>query len=540
MSETNDLKIIKKMYGERFMHLCRELFPTILEQEGLLPKVLEENFAGNSRSLYNDIEDNGLRFDFKDFIYSKVDVEQEEIKIIEKKTPYELLEEAGYDLYECKTEKDIQSFKKYYKKGEELCTFNGGRLDRCVVFWAVKKNADEIKRSDFKNPQREDEYGTSVMSIQFSKGENCTLSIKNRYNHKVNNPDATYGNDLDRIIPGLRQSFEELLAERGMNLGLKNVEKFRIPNYVVAPDGKYYKYNFEDEGIYFCPGNVVIDCASMYHGYKIKRFNPEKQMLIDRFIVDKEKKTVKMYAQEYYRDIFGKDAFVDGFKNIEKIEETWKKEEDRKTKLLKIKKKDSEAIIEIELDEDNNIIRYRNDEITKIGDHFLDTSTGLETLELRNVKSVGRYFASGYNKIKKAEFKNLENIEEGFLQSALYLESLRLPKVKDIDTESFMEDCLNEYDMGKGSMPLNELELPKKFFEEYRIFKELEQIVEGNEGKVIKVKDKKKISKKDIADLSKRKEITSSEINSGKETVENCLINDMERELYELLLNGEE
>mgnify|MGYP003301659321 CR=1 FL=1 len=29
-------------------------------------------------------------------------------------TPKELLDIAGYDLYECKTESDIQAFKKYY------------------------------------------------------------------------------------------------------------------------------------------------------------------------------------------------------------------------------------------------------------------------------------------------------------------------------------------------------------------------------------------------------------------------------------------
>ena len=31
----NDLKIIKRKYGEKMMHLVRELFPTLLEDEGL-------------------------------------------------------------------------------------------------------------------------------------------------------------------------------------------------------------------------------------------------------------------------------------------------------------------------------------------------------------------------------------------------------------------------------------------------------------------------------------------------------------------------
>ncbi len=48
-----DLKRIKKKYGEDMMHLCRDLFPTILEHEGLLSKLIEENFAPN-KSLYQE------------------------------------------------------------------------------------------------------------------------------------------------------------------------------------------------------------------------------------------------------------------------------------------------------------------------------------------------------------------------------------------------------------------------------------------------------------------------------------------------------
>ena len=169
MAESKELKKIKKLYGEKFMHMCRALFPTILENEGLLTKVLTSTFAVNSRTLYEDIQNYGLEEEFKNFVYSKIDVEKEEPEIVEAKTPYELLDVAGYDLYECNTEEEIQSFKKYYASGEELCTFLGGRLERCVVFWAVKKDAEDIKREDFENPKREDEYGTSVMGIQFSK-----------------------------------------------------------------------------------------------------------------------------------------------------------------------------------------------------------------------------------------------------------------------------------------------------------------------------------------------------------------------------------
>ena len=85
------------------------------------------------------------------------------------------------------------------------------------------------------------------------------VSIKNRYNHTVENPDATYGNDLDKIVPGLADSFARLIKSRGYYYSDANVEQLRIPGYVVGPDKRYYKYNFETDGIYFCPGNIIID-----------------------------------------------------------------------------------------------------------------------------------------------------------------------------------------------------------------------------------------------------------------------------------------
>ena len=50
----SDLNRIKKKYGENFAHLCRELFPTILETEGLLPDIIENKFYPN-KFLYDDI-----------------------------------------------------------------------------------------------------------------------------------------------------------------------------------------------------------------------------------------------------------------------------------------------------------------------------------------------------------------------------------------------------------------------------------------------------------------------------------------------------
>ena len=63
-----DLKMIKDKYGEKMMHLCRTLFPSLLEQEGLLFKILSEHFDYN-RSLYDDIKEEFAEEEFKDYIY---------------------------------------------------------------------------------------------------------------------------------------------------------------------------------------------------------------------------------------------------------------------------------------------------------------------------------------------------------------------------------------------------------------------------------------------------------------------------------------
>ena len=421
MSNSKELNRIKKLYGEKFMHLCRSLFPTLLEQEGLLTNVLKSSFATNSRTLYDDIVNYYLEEEFKNYIYSKIDVEKEKLEIIGEKTPYQLLDENGYNLYECNSEEEIQSFKKYYKSGEELCTFRGNRLNRCVVFFAVKKNVEEIKREDFNNPKREDEYGTSVMSIQFTKSQNSTVSIKNRYNHTVNNPDATYGNDLNKIAPGLTYSFEKLLSERGLTLNSSNIEAFSIPGYVVADDGKYYKYNKEINGNYYCPGNVIID-----HGNVIK-LEPEKQELIDYFILDKENKTLSLY------DSVISDSFIDGFKNIDSIEMANNNNSEQKTKTITIKEKSSDKPITIEINkESNSIIGYTNENLTNLGYNFLGYNEQLSNIEIPNVTSIEDDVLANNKGLEKFEAPNLKYIDNGFLTDNEQLSEFNAPNLEYI------------------------------------------------------------------------------------------------------------
>ena len=194
----SDLKILKKKYGENFSKLCRNLFPSILEEEGTLVSIITSLFK-ESHFLCDDLIKYNMVYSFQKLVMNEYGKKTNSV-IDTGKSPYELFKEQGYTLKECHTNEEILSYKKYYAKGEELCTFNDNRLKTNRVFFAVKDNALEIERKS--EPQREDEYGTSVLSLQFTIDTNY-LSIKNRYNHTVNNPDATYQNNLENIAEGL-------------------------------------------------------------------------------------------------------------------------------------------------------------------------------------------------------------------------------------------------------------------------------------------------------------------------------------------------
>ena len=404
-----DLKIIKRKFGEDMAHFCRDYFPILLETKRLLPDLLLKKFEP-SKFLYNDIVENNLEEQFKNFIYSLVDVENENEEILTQ-SPKELLNDAGYDLYECHNEADIQSFKKYYANGEELCTFHGGRLDSCYVFFAVKHDVDNIKREDFQDPKREDLYGTSVISIQFSRDNSHLLSIKNRYNHRVNNPDATFSNNLDNIISGLTKSFEDYY---GMKQTVKS-NNFEIPNYVLASDGKYYKYNYEINNVYYCPNNIVI------YKNEIHRFEHDKYIVLDYFILDLVNKKIYLYDKNI------DDCFFETIGEIEKIDIV-------KTdygKEIRITNKNNEVSI-IEIDKENKIIGYINESIEKIGDWFLNQNKNLIKINLPNVVNIGTYFLTENIQLKEISLPNVREIGNFALSENKNLKEIDLFNVRVI------------------------------------------------------------------------------------------------------------
>ena len=408
---SKELILIKNKYGEEMMHFARENFSTILEQEGLLFELLSNHFD-YSKNLLSDIKKQNKEEQFINYIYSLSSDEYENSESVNK-TPEELLSDAGYILYECKTEEDIQRFKKYYANGEKLCTFNGGRLNRCHVFFAVKKDVNSIKRKDFKEPERQDLYGTSVISIQFSRGETNILSIKNRYNHIVSNPDATFSNNLENIIPGLTKAFENKY-----NLNIKyNKGNLELLNYVMARDGKYYKYNYEINNIYYCTNNVIID------DFNVKKFDKSKYLVIDYFVFDLQNKKIYLYDKSLF------DSFPDSLKDIKKVEV--RKEE-------KIKKIIINNEIIVGLDDENNILSYKNSVIEKIGENFLYRNKRLQSIELPNLNSAGNNFLTYSFKLESLNLPKLTFIGKNCLKYNLVLYELNLPNLTHVG-DNFLE-----------------------------------------------------------------------------------------------------
>jgi len=426
----DDLKLIKKKYGEKMMQLCRDLFATILENSpGTLYQIIINSFSP-TRSLYDDLKDNIPNF--KDYIFSIYSKLKENNQVTKKQVedPVTLMKKAGYNLYECKCDRDIQKFRKYYTPEEELCTFKyGDRLRSCYVYFAVLDNVEEIKREDFQNPKREDKYGTSVISIQFTKDGSHTLSIKNRYNHTVKNPDATFSNNLDNIIPGLTQSFEDYY---GMKQYYKNVNYFELPGYTRANDGKFYKYNYEINNIYYCPNNIIID------NFQPKKHPSEKYIIMDYFILD-------LVNKKFINNT--EDSFPETIGNIKNISI----KNDQDLKIIVLTQEDNKDII-ITLDKFNKIISLRNNNTKIVPDKFMIYNNSLKELVLNNVEIIGDQFLLLNKTLNKLELNSVKNIGLHFLFNCTSIKKLSLPNVEVIN-DGFMINS-----------PITEISLPKVIY----------------------------------------------------------------------------
>lgn len=418
-----DYDIIKKHYGEKFAQYCRAHFPTILEQgEGVLANHIMSLFAPN-KSLYDDLIDNDLEYDAKSYIQGAYFRQKANTDPQPEPHPSILMRKAGYTLYECSTVADVERFKQFWKPTEALCTFKNieGRLERCHVFFAVKDNATILRRENFINPRRQDEYGTSVISLQFNKGEYNDVSIKNRYNHSVDDPDATFSNDLENIYPGLTDSFAQ---HYGYNFHPVNTG-LQLPGYTIANDGRRYKYNLESDAVYFCGDNTIIKDG------EVTQLDKFTKILVGNYIFDTQNKTITKFATETREGIerrFSKnarfaslssqekelfiqeqvkasqeDAFTQSFGKIVKMEVV--KGKTQGSRVIQVANENGEQSF-VEIDKNNDMVAFVNNYVQEVGDDFLAQFRNISYVQMDNMQHCGYNFLYATQALKNVNFPN--------------------------------------------------------------------------------------------------------------------------------------
>ena len=148
--------------------------------------------------------------------------------------------------------------------------------------------------------------------------------------------------------------------------------------------------------------------------------------MIDYFILDKEKKRLRLY------DAYREDGFCKCFENIEKIQMEKNSEKEKQTRVIIIEIKDSELPISIEIDKDNNIIGYSNPQLTQVGNCFLEQNKKLSELNLPRLTKVGHYFISCNEQLSELNLPQLTQVGDGFLKWNNQLSEINLPQLTQV------------------------------------------------------------------------------------------------------------
>ena len=199
---------------------------------------------------------------------------------------------------------------------------------------------------------------------------------------------------------------------------------FEIKGYVKANDGRYYKYNYEIDNIYYCPDNIIID------NFGVKKYDKSRYLIIDYFIIDMSKdiKSISLYDNEL------SDSFCSLVKEIKKIDI---KNNGSEKKIIILGS--NNEYLEILIDRDGKIISIKMDNIYNIGDNFLGCNKSLEELYAPDLIKVGNYFLH-YNKtLQILEFPNITEIGSYFLRWNEMLLELCAQNLKVVGN-SFLSD----------------------------------------------------------------------------------------------------
>ena len=388
------------------------------------------------------------------------------------KNPLELLSDAGYDAFVVETEAQKNSIKKYYRKGEELCTF--GDPDRHKNFYiihAIKRGANKIMPAE--HPTRQDEYGTSVISIQIAK-EGGFISIKNRYNHTVNDPDATFSNYPDFIIPGLTNSLKQFF-----NVDFDVTESL-LPDGFCSINGQIFKFNYRIWGR--LPGTT----ESGYYGYgdgfyfygdNVIKLNRDYEIILENYVLNLREGTLKdliihestgptEWEQQRYQRKEKTRILLERFFKGKNIKVTINPENKRE----KIISADGVWVAKVV---DGKLIELNLPNVKTVGDDFLDDARHLQKLYMPDLEKAGNMFLWNVYSITQVRLPKLKEVGYSFISSSGALSQIDLPSLERCGggflegnnslTELYLPEL--QYATGREFLPKNcvlrRLDLPK-------------------------------------------------------------------------------
>lgn len=388
---------IKKQNGERFAKAIRNYDNGVFD----IPNIVDiVKYAGR------------MAEPILPYLISLKDLKIEETQHPED--PLVLLDRAGYDAYYVHTLAEQNAIARYFEPGEELCTFRDPtRFQKYHIINAVKKNVQDIQRKDFIGKEkREDEYGTSVISIQVLTTGGF-ISIKNRYNHTVTNPDNTFNSNPDNIIPGLSAAIKHHL---GVDF---SPQKARLPYHFASMNDKIIHYNQEINNIYFGENFYAED--GQVHPLETH------EIMMGTCILNLRDRTLRdpsISPAEFRIDNITENTgtFISILAN------------EFKNKKLRLQKNKADDSYEILADDVSMVKLYRGNIIglhlpttKEVGHDFLQDNTSLQELDMPNVQRVGSNFLFDNTILNTLNMPNLRHVENNFLASNLALDKLELP-----------------------------------------------------------------------------------------------------------------
>jgi len=420
MAEKSVFEQIKKQNGERFAKAIRGYDNGIFDIPGIVDIV---KYAGHEAE------------PIMDYLESLKEIKIEETGVYQD--PLTLLDAAGYDAYYVTNLEEQNRIQKYYADGEKLCTFHDPhRFENYHIINAVRKDVDQIRREDFRGREkREDEYGTSVLSIQILK-EGGFISIKNRYNHTVNNPDNTFFSNPDLIIPGLANSLRH-----HFNTDFSS-QKSQLPHNYTLVNDQIVHIHCEKDNIYFGSNFYVKD--GVIHQLK------DHEIMLDSHIFDMRTKTLSYPGAgpsdtKTEEDTEFKKAFL---KEIEGHKVILKKDKDGQHLFIRKEgEKDPAKDVEILTVKDGAITALNLPTTTEIGNAFLCDNKALTSFTAPHLTSIGDN-CIGSNRIKSLNLPALKTIGDYSFEGTDGLESLELPALTRIG-----HDCFSDIDAESLSLP---------------------------------------------------------------------------------------